>query len=217
MKIFAISDIHGEKKYLNAAAELIGSSDLVVLAGDFSNIGNRKSAEELLSCIEQYNTNILAVHGNWDKKEVADLLEEKGYGIHGKGRIINGTGFFGVGGSNETPLNSASEYTEEAIMEFLETGYREIRDAESIVLISHTPPRKIRDKTFFGLSGGSASIANFVRRNHVDLCICGHIHEAAGIEYLDDCIVVNTGPIKKGKYSIIEIDDSVSVKLGKLK
>ncbi|OHD67810.1 MAG: hypothetical protein A2W19_13065 [Spirochaetes bacterium RBG_16_49_21] len=216
MKIFAISDIHGEMRYFERAAGLIRSADMVAVAGDLEKTGSRESAEEVISCIENYNSNILAVHGNWDRKEVLDLLEERGYSIHGRGRIAGGIGFFGVGGSSVTPMNTVSEYTEEAINEFLTAGFNEIRHAEKIVLISHTPPRKVRDRTFFGLRGGSASIAEFVKKSTIALCIVGHIHEAFGTENLGNCIVVNTGPFKKGRYALIDIGGSISVELGRL-
>ena len=113
-------------------------------------------------------------------------------------------------------MKTASEYTEEAINEFLAAGFDEVRQAERIVLISHTPPRKTRDRTIFGLRGGSFSIAEFVAKNAVALCIVGHIHEAFGTESLGNCIVVNTGPFKKGRYALIDVTGSISVELGRL-
>jgi hypothetical protein len=189
----------------------------VIVAGDLTNNGDRKSAGEILSCIEAYTDRIVAVHGNWDPDAVADLLGERGYGLHGRGRIIGGTGYFGVGGSGKTPMHMPSEYTEDELWKFLETGYTEVRSAEKIVLISHAPPRKVRDKTFLGIHAGSASISEFIQRNRVDLCITGHIHEAYGEEYLNGCYVVNSGSFRKGRYSIIDMNDSITVVLGRLK
>ena len=216
MKIFAISDIHGEKKYFDAGAGLIQSADLVIVAGDLTNRGDRKSAGDILSRIEGYTDRIVAVHGNWDPDPVADLLRERGYSLHGRGRIIGGTGFFGVGGSNKTPMHMPSEYTDDELWKFLEAGYGEVRSAEKIVLISHAPPRKVRDKTFFGIHAGSSSISEFIQRNRVDLCITGHIHEAFGEEYLNGCIVVNSGSFRKGRYSTIDMGVSITVELGRL-
>ena len=57
-----------------------------------------------------------------------------------------------------------------------------MRVASRIVLISHAPPRGIRDRSFLGLRGGSHSVKAFLEEHPVSLCLCGHIHEAAGIE-----------------------------------
>jgi Icc-related predicted phosphoesterase len=217
MKIFAISDIHGEKRYFEQAAGLIGSADLVAIAGDLTTSGGKKSAGEVISCVEKYNSNILAVHGNWDGKGVIDLLEEKGYSLHGKGRTIGGIGFFGVGGSSKTPFGTVSEYSEDEIRGFLNAGFNEIRNAGNIVLISHSPPRKVRDKTIFGLRGGSVSVSEFVKKHGISLCIVGHIHEAYGRENLDDCVVVNTGPFQKGRYALIDTGGPITAELGSLR
>jgi uncharacterized protein len=216
MKLFAISDIHGDAKYFAEAAGLIGTADLVVISGDIAKNGDRRSAEEVLSLVEQVSDNIVAVHGNWDRDDVLTLLDERGYSVHGKGVVREGVGFFGVGGSSQTPMNTASEYTEEEIDGYLEAGYRDIAGAVRTVLVSHVPPRRVRDRTFLGLRGGSRAVREFLEKNRVDLCLTGHIHEAFGSESLADCAVVNSGSFKKGRYSLVEIGTTVRVYQGKL-
>ncbi len=216
MKIFAVGDIHGEIKYFDDASEMIRSADLVVLCGDLTRRGDRADAERVVSCVERHTSSIVAVHGNWDRDEVRTFLEGKGYSLHGRGRIIEGIGFFGVGGSSQTPMNTACEYTEDEIAEFLNAGYRDIARAGKKVLVSHVPPRKVRDRTFIGLHGGSRAVSDFIANNSVDLCLVGHIHEAYGEERIKNSIVVNSGSFKKGRYSFIEIGDSITLKQGKL-
>jgi uncharacterized protein len=215
MKIFVIGDLHGERKYIGAAAGLIGSADLVALCGDIAKSGDRASAETVLSEIEQHSKKIVAVHGNWDRDEVRILLESRGYSLHGRGRIINGVGFFGVGGSSQTPMNTASEYTEDEIRDFLSDGFSAVAGAGKKVLVTHAPPRHVRDRTFLGLRGGSKAVREFLDGTRIDLCLAGHIHEAYGSEMLNDCLVVNSGSFKKGRYSCIDLGDSFTVDQGK--
>ncbi|MCG6535470.1 MAG: metallophosphoesterase, partial [Syntrophales bacterium LBB04] len=170
---------------------------------------------DVIACLEQYSTRILAVHGNWDRLEVKDFLEEKGYSLHGKGRIIEGIGFFGVGGSSPTPLKTATEYTEKEIALTLQAGYELVREASPIILISHVPPRGVRDRSFLGLRGGSHSVKSFLEMNPVNLCLCGHIHEAAGIERFCSTLVANSGSFKKGHYLSIEIGFDIVVTPGR--
>lgn len=217
MKLFAISDIHGATKPVEKAAELIREADWVVIAGDITSTRTRAEAADVIACFEQYSTRILAVHGNWDRVEVNDFLEEKGYSLHGKGRMIDDIGFFGLGGSSPTPIHTATEYTEEEIAITLQTGYEQVRKAPHTVLISHVPPRGVSDRSFvFGLRGGSHSVKAFLEANPVNLCLCGHIHEAAGIERFRDTLVANSGSFKKGHYLTIEIGPNLVATRGRV-
>ncbi|NLA40632.1 MAG: YfcE family phosphodiesterase [Smithella sp.] len=217
MKIFAISDIHGAIGSIEKAAHLIREADAVVISGDITHTKTRTEAEDVLGCLEQHSKQILAVHGNWDRKEVGDFLEEKGFSLHGRGRILDGTGFFGVGGSSPTPLPTATVYSEEEIARILKTGYEQIRQASRLVVISHAPPRSVRDRSFFGLRGGSRSVQAFLSTHPVSLCLCGHIHEAHGVERFQNTLVVNTGSFKKGRYATIEIGAILAATPGRLR
>jgi uncharacterized protein len=216
MKIFAVSDIHGAAKPIEKAAPFIREADWVVIAGDITHTKTRAEAEDVLACFEQYSTNILAVHGNWDRIEVKQLLEEKGYSLHGKGLLADGIGFFGVGGSSPTPLKTATEYTEKEIALILQTGYEQVCAASQVVLITHVPPRKVRDRSFIGLRGGSHSVRAFLEVNPVALCLCGHIHEASGIEFFQSTLVANSGSFKKGRYMSIDIGSDIKAITGRV-
>jgi Icc-related predicted phosphoesterase len=217
MKLFAISDIHGATKPIEKAATLIREADWVVISGDITRAKTRAEAADVIACLEQYSTRILAVHGNWDRLEIKDFLEEKGYSLHGKGRMIDGIGFFGLGGSSPTPIHTATEYTEEEIALTLQTGYEQVQESPQAVLISHVPPRGVRDRSIvFGLRGGSHSVKEFLETNPVSLCLCGHIHEAAGIERFCNTLVANSGSFKKGHYLSIEIGQNLVATRGRV-
>ena len=216
MKLFAISDIHGATKPINKAAPLIRAADWVVVAGDITHTKTRTEAADVLACLEQYSTRILAVHGNWDRLEVKELLEEKGYSLHGNGRILDGIGFIGMGGSSPTPIKTATVYTENEIDLILRAGYEQVGDASQVILISHVPPRGVRDRSFIGLRGGSRSVKAFLEVNPISLCVCGHIHEAAGIERFCSTLVANSGSFKKGHYVSIEIGPGLVATRGRV-
>lgn len=205
LKLLVLSDIHGATGPIDAAAALIGGADAVVVAGDLTRTKTRAEAADIVACLERHAARILAVHGNCDRSEVGEYLEEKGYSLHGKGMVLAGIGFFGLGGSSPTPLNTATEYTEEAIAETLRAGYGAAKGASPVVLVSHVPPRGIRDRAFFGLRGGSRSVRAFLEAHRVDLCLCGHIHEAAGVERLGGTLVANAGSFKQGRYLWVEL------------
>jgi len=216
MRLFAVSDIHGATKPIEHAAALIRESDLVLVAGDITHTKTRSEAADILACIEQYSNRILAVHGNWDRLEVKEYLEEKGISLHGKGRMFNGIGFFGIGGSSPTPIRTPTVYSEEEIGHALRMGYEQVREASQVVLVSHVPPRGVRDRSFIGLRGGSHSVKAFLEKNKVSFCLCGHIHEAFGIEPFQGTLVANSGSFKKGRYLSIEIGPALTVTQGRV-
>jgi Icc-related predicted phosphoesterase len=45
----------------------------------------------------------------------------------------------------------------------------------------------------------------------VDLCLCGHIHEAWGIERSGGTIIANGGSFKKGRYVCIDLDGNIKL------
>ncbi len=217
MKLLLISDIHGDLSFFPAAEKEMRTADLIVVSGDLTSRGSSGQAEKIISIIEGINRNIAAVHGNWDGGEVLELLEERGYSLHARGRVLGGIGFFGAGGSSPTPMNTPTEYSEDELAEILQSGYRDLPAKERVVLVSHAPPRKTRDRTFLGIRGGSQSVRQMIEEHRVDLCLCGHIHEAAGVDMLNGCRVANPGSFKKGKYMTIDIDETITVEKGKFK
>lgn len=206
MKITVISDMHGRTKNTAKIQQFISESSIVLVAGDLSRGGNLKSAECFISGLENYSKNILAVHGNWDTAEVIEMLTERKIMLHGRGMIVGDTGFFGSGGSNPTPLHTASEYTDDEIYESLQAGYEKIKSAQVKILLSHTPPFSTLDKTFLGIRAGSRSVLKFIGEKKIDYCICGHIHEARGIIRHGDTVILNAGSFANGWFAVVDTD-----------
>jgi uncharacterized protein len=217
MLLLQLSDIHGNAGYLNKIADKIASADIVAVTGDIAATGNPESSVEIIAAIEKHNRNILAVHGNWDSAYVENFLYEKKCNLHGRGRVVSGIGFFGLGGSSPTPMKTPVEYSEEEIAGLLEEGYSEVAECETIVLLSHTPPRWTRDKTFLGMRGGSRAVRDFLEKNRVNLCLAGHIHESHGKELLGSCVVANPGSFKKGRYLTAEYNEDAQNKNWEIK
>ena len=78
MIIFAISDLHGCADKLEMVENRISSADLVVVAGDLTKHHTVDEAMQQLAVINSYNSNIIAVHGNWDNPSVLEQLQKKG-------------------------------------------------------------------------------------------------------------------------------------------
>ncbi|MCX8124083.1 MAG: metallophosphoesterase [Spirochaetes bacterium] len=201
IKICAISDIHRGYKNIYRLQPEIESSDIVVIAGDLAPLKWYTRWELYKRAIAQINKPILAVHGNWDGKKIQEFLAP--YSIHAGFAVVEDVGFFGVGGSIKTPLHTPVEYSEEEIYEFMCRGFEKIQHQPVKVLLSHNPPKNVCDRTIFKTHAGSVAIAKFCTEYNIDVCICGHIHEAHGVARLGNTTVVNAGALKSGYYASI--------------
>lgn len=205
MRILCITDIHGRLGVVHRLAEKSPPCDVVVVAGDITNFGDWKKADEIFVMLRKITDAILAVPGNCDLKGVNDYLAEMDMSIHGSGKVIDDIGFFGAGGSNTTPFDTPQEYGEDELADLLAKGYREVENAAKRVMVCHPPPYATKlDATGAGLHVGSRGARDFLDVHKVDVVITGHIHESRGTDQLGDAILLNPGPLHMG-YAILEL------------
>lgn len=206
MKILALSDIHSKFLWLKRINQQISEADLILLLGDITNVGDRSEVKKMISYLNVDMEKILGIFGNMDSTDVNDYLSEQGISLHGQGKIIDSIGFFGLGGSNVSPLNTPQEFPENEISKILDTGYQKIEKAPIKILLSHVPPLGIVDKTFFFVQAGSKSVRHFIDIHDLNLCLSGHIHEARGMETYRNTLVINCGKAADGYFAVIDVD-----------
>jgi Icc-related predicted phosphoesterase len=75
------------------------------------------------------------------------------------------------------------------------------------VLVSHSPPKGLCDRTRAGQKVGCEELRSAVGKIKPQLVVCGHIHEARGVEKVEweggkrNTLVVNAAVIDRGKVS----------------
>lgn len=204
MKLVALTDIHGNRGMAKRLAEHLKKEkpDALIIAGDVTNFSGAEVARKVLEPLLETCVPILAVHGNCDGRDMPELLEELGIGIHNKRRELNGIGFVGIGGSNITPFNTVWELTEDEIREILERNYR-----PGDVIVSHAPPKDTKaDRVHSGLHVGSSALREFIEDNQPPLVITGHIHEGRSVDRVGETVIVNPGPLFRGYYAAIGLN-----------
>lgn len=204
MKIISFGDIHEDLNSLMLLKNELESADLVIVTGDLTNNNGRKEAERVIEEIMNYNENVLAQLGNMDQPEVNDYLTEKGINLHRNGFIIEDVGVFGVGGSNETPFNTPTEFSEEEIETFLLDGIDKVKDTTYKIMVPHMPPINTKlDIISAGVHVGSQSVRNFILKHKPDIALSGHIHEARGSDAIENTLAFNAGMFREGGYVVI--------------
>ena len=204
MRICALTDIHGRTRIDQEFANILKNIDLTIIAGDITHFGDAEDAKRVLSTFKNLNSSILAVHGNCDQESVNQLLVAQGINLHGESKVVGDTTFYGLGGSNTSPFNTFQESSNDQIETVLQKFQK--HDTRFHILISHPPPLNTRlDKVFIGKHVGSIAVRTFIETFQPDLVVCGHIHEARGVDTIGKTIIINPGPFPN-HYALITID-----------
>jgi Icc-related predicted phosphoesterase len=220
MKIIAFGDIHMAAEKARHIVD-IDKADLVVLNGDLTNCGGRKEVKQVLDTILRYNPHVMAQFGNMDRGEVNDYLESCDINLHAQARMFQGgVCFVGIGGSNQTPFYTPSEFTEKQLDDFGVGAFRQARQfidlAEPLyrqkiplIFFSHVPPHNTKiDKIPSGKHVGSLAVRRLIEHYQPDLCVVGHVHEGKGSDYIGNTLVFNPGPLLSGGWVTIELAHS---------
>ncbi|PIZ91921.1 YfcE family phosphodiesterase [Candidatus Micrarchaeota archaeon CG_4_10_14_0_2_um_filter_55_9] len=201
MKMLCVADLHAEEicaDYLNGLLEK-EKPDVVLIAGDLTDHGPLSFAADLLNGLAAKKTKVYAVHGNMDASQVKQLLEDKGASIHGKTVVFKGCRIGGIGGSNKTPFNTVTEYSEEEIAATLE------KLGTVDILVSHFPPQNTNaDKIPSGSHVGSPALRQWIEAKKPKLVFCAHIHENSGVEQIGETKLVKIAPLTRKGYATVE-------------
>ncbi len=217
MRILAFGDIHERTDNVSKIRGL-SDADCVVITGDLTNVGGIEKAKRIIDLVRQYNPNVYAQAGNFDRREVEDYLIEQGISLHGNGFILGSIGIFGVGGSNPTPFNTPNELSEDQIEAFIDQGYEKIKDMPLKLFVPHPPPFNTKvDVVTGGRHVGSTAVRRFIERCQPHVCITGHIHEAKGEDAIGRTIILNPGMLRnRGYVEVFKEGESLKATLKKV-
>ncbi len=214
MDLLVIGDNHGDIENMISYLEKLESFkfDVVVYMGDFTDLNILKGFTQkditkiLIEEIKTLKKPILAIPGNNDVKDVIDLMEKEKISIHGKGKIIGDYGFYGFGGA-KTPFATPFEPSEEELKEGLENGYNQVLSAKYKIQITHNPPYDTQmDVIRAGAHVGSQVVRKFIEDKKPVLAVSAHIHEAKGIDRLDETFLLNSGKFPEGYFGLVNVN-----------
>ncbi|HEY9595096.1 MAG TPA: metallophosphoesterase [Spirochaetia bacterium] len=208
MTILCLSDIHGETAGLRELLPIAAEVDVVVVAGDITHLGGFDEARAALTPLLENGARLVAVGGNMDKEGARRFLEEAGIDLHGRGTVIGGIGFMGLGGGTPSPFGTPWEIGNEEATRVLAAALSPVKDVSYRVLVSHAPPKGTQlDRSFTKMHVGSPAVRDFLLAGSARLCLCGHIHESWGEDRLGAAHCVNIGPFKNGRYALVTIEN----------
>ncbi|MBM4160103.1 MAG: YfcE family phosphodiesterase [Ignavibacteria bacterium] len=214
MRILAFTDIHGAYSKVIEILSREAPFDAIIIGGDLTTHGTPDEAEQAVKGFNRFDKPLLVVAGNMDPPPVEERLGRLGVDINAKGRLLDNVGFFGISGSPVTPMHTPYEISEEEIKKRANAGWRDVEPAAWKIFVPHAPPRDTKlDKIFLGKHVGSSAVREFVEQHQPDVVVCGHIHEARGIDSIGKTQMVNCGPAGRGHYAVIEVGEGINVTL----
>ena len=199
MKICFISDIHG--RFISKLS--MPDADVIVFTGDFSMNGSQCELESFFdwfSGLIQYKEKIF-IAGNHDficeKPDVVyKLIPDSITYLFDNSVTIDGIKFYG------TPwqpifFDWSFNLDEEKLFKLYE-----LIPEDTDILLTHTPPFGILDKTYDGTITGSSSLSNRINIVKPKISAFGHIHEAYGILEVNGVTYVNSSLLDR-KYRLV--------------
>lgn len=217
MKILAVSDFHGSVKASEKVVYKARSihADVVVVCGDITHFGSSEDAENVLSHLTVLKLPILYVLGNCDPISLLETKIEGTSCIHGECKDYGDVSFVGAASLPQDRIHpSPWEISEEEIYRALNASLKKCSSRHNLVVVTHSPP--INTKLDLAYAGhiGSSSLRLFIEQTQPSVVFCGHIHEARGIDYIGETLIVNTGPVDQGYCAVAVFNEKFDVHLG---
>ncbi len=207
-----IGDVHGHLDRLERVVEWLVHKPVtaVLMVGDFTHGPFNLPRQELasspvrsaLDVVGSLGVPVLFVPGNHDAPD-----QPLPGNIDGRTESIAGLRISGIGGSGPARFGFPYEWSEDDV--------RRRNTPPGDLLLSHTPPARTALDVVAGTGDhvGSEAIRELAERMS-GVLVCGHIHEAVGVEQVDQCLCYNTGslgePYGTVQVGILEYEDTAT-------
>lgn len=181
LKILAVSDTHHDTKIMRELAEKAEREnvDLVILCGDFTHFG--KDPENKIGPFVARGKKVLFIPGNHEDDAICDFFSEayKVKNIHGKYVVYSDVGIFASGKAYAVGPNTISE---EETFKLLQESHEKIKHLRKKVMVTHNHPAGTAMAALSNIVHGSKAVRRAIEEFQPDVLLCGHVHEAEGIE-----------------------------------
>ena len=213
--LLALGDIHGRIGWTPALESAATAAAAIVITGDLTQFGGPHDADRVLEELSGFPGPVYAIAGNCDSPGIEAHLQLLGVSLHGQGRMVGDRiGLCGVSGSNTTSFGTPLEYSDAELEHALYCGWASIRTAPLRIVVHHAPPWDTTvDLTGGGRHVGVKGLRTFCEQESPELVLCGHIHEARGIDRIGRTLVVNGGMAARGHGVLVRVSHDLSAEL----
>jgi len=191
MKYIIISDTHGLHHEL-----VLPKGDIIIHAGDISDHGSKDEIKNFLDWFSKLDFKYkIFIGGNHDiyldenSIDLLEILPSNVIYLNNNGCEINGIKFWGSPVSPDLVDWAFGKYRNE-----MEDHWKYLPE-EIDILITHTPPLGILDKSSAHASLGCKDLLKKVKEIKPTYHIFGHIHNSYGIEKIENTTFINASNI----------------------
>ena len=199
MKLVLISDTHNKHHQLD-----LPPGDILIHAGDVSGRGSEREVLDFLNWFSKLDyKHKIFIAGNHDwlfekaSSLAKDIIPENIIYLNDSGIEIEG---IKIWGSPISPWFFDWAFNRHRGEE-IQKHWDMIPDNTDI-LITHGPVYGILDKTARGELVGCKDLLDTIQKSKIKLHVCGHIHEAYGMEKNGDTLFVNASVVNLG-YEVV--------------
>jgi uncharacterized protein len=209
-----VVDVHDRFEAVPEAIADIGVVDLLIVGGDITTGGSPDDAETAIERWKPLARRLLALAGNMDSAAIDARLAELGVGLDARGYVFGEVGVCGVSAAPISPLRTPYELDDDELERRVESAFAAVAGCRVRIFCPHAPPDgTVCDRLRSGRHVGSVVVRRIIEREQPDLVLCGHIHEARGVDEIGRTRIVNPGPVAAGRYVTVEVDGELSVRL----
>ena len=177
MRFLFFSDIHSDLKALERLVDQ--EADYYFCIGDL--VSWARGLDKAGEILKRKAGKVFVIPGNHEStRDIQTFCNTYGLeDMHSQSRQFGSIHLAALGYSNPTPFDTPGEYSEEEIAARLEP----FATLAPLVLACHCPPKNTPlDQGSGNRHFGSTSIASFIDRVSPRYFLCGHIHEAEGVQ-----------------------------------
>ena len=194
MRIFATSDIHGNKSIIEKLRSVDSKVDLILICGDVGGKGysfrknfkeasaaQRMDAAYLDTFLKSLPSPSRFILGN------DDWFEYDGRHYLSKPETIAGLCLVPFEWVGLTPFNTNREANDNKINYEL----TKLQADRNSIIVAHEPPYGCGDMLLRGSRCGSLAVRSWIEQVQPKLWLCGHIHEDNSVNKIGDTLVFN--------------------------
>jgi Icc-related predicted phosphoesterase len=194
MKIFATSDIHGNRTIIDKLENVISRADMTIVCGDIGGkdfsrgdtlrdvtIRQKKDAARLINKMRELAAPFRFILGNDDWFDCTGEFYLKDV------EFISEYSFIPFEFVSITPFNTNREVNDNKISYELS----KLDADEKTVIVAHTPPRNCGDMLYNGTRAGSRAVSDWIANVQPRVWLCGHIHENFSVNNIGSTLVFN--------------------------
>lgn len=199
MKIISISDTHGYHEKIE-----LPKGDVLIHAGDISMKGEKQDIIDFLNWFSKQDFEYkIFIAGNHDfyferqpEEEIKRIIPADVIYLNDSGTEIDGVTFWG---SPVSPWFFNWAFNRHRGKQI--KRHWDLIPGNTDILITHGPAHKILDKTKKGIYTGCEDLLQRVEEINPRVHICGHIHEAYGIQEKNGTVFINASVLDE-KYEL---------------